>query len=53
LTKLAPALREIFASDESEFAKLFAGYMKAPPAANSKSSPVSEPARPANGETKK
>lgn len=53
LTKLAPALREIFASDESEFAKLFAGYMKAPPAANSKSSPVSEPPRPANGETKK
>jgi regulator of protease activity HflC (stomatin/prohibitin superfamily) len=30
LTKLAPALAEIFASDTSEFAKLFAGYMTPP-----------------------
>src|SRR5262249_19375826 len=27
ISKLAPALGEIFASDESDFAKLFAGYM--------------------------
>ena len=30
LTKLAPALREVFASDEGEFAKLFSGYMTPP-----------------------
>jgi regulator of protease activity HflC (stomatin/prohibitin superfamily) len=31
LSKLAPALAEIFASDTSDFAKLFAGYMTPPP----------------------
>ena len=31
LSKLAPALAEIFASDTSEFAKIFAGYMALPP----------------------
>jgi len=43
LTKLAPALSEIFASDTSEFAKLFAAYMAAP--ANKQA------AAPANGGT--
>jgi regulator of protease activity HflC (stomatin/prohibitin superfamily) len=32
LAKLAPALAEIFASDQSDFAKLFAGYMTPGPA---------------------
>ena len=31
LKKLAPALTEIFASDDSEFARLFATYLSAPP----------------------
>ena len=31
LTRLAPALKEIFASDTSDFAKLFASYMTQPP----------------------
>jgi regulator of protease activity HflC (stomatin/prohibitin superfamily) len=30
LERLAPALKEIFASDESEFAKLFSNYMTSP-----------------------
>jgi regulator of protease activity HflC (stomatin/prohibitin superfamily) len=30
LTRLSPALSEIFASDSSEFAKLFSGYMSLP-----------------------
>ncbi len=30
VTRLAPALTEIFASDTSDFAKLFSGYMTAP-----------------------
>jgi SPFH domain/Band 7 family protein len=30
MSKLAPALTEIFASDDSDFAKLFAGYMTPP-----------------------
>jgi len=30
LTRLAPSLREIFASDESDFAKIFSGYMNSP-----------------------
>jgi hypothetical protein len=38
LKQIAPALREIFASDESEFGRLFSGYMtpvpQTPPAAN-------------------
>jgi regulator of protease activity HflC (stomatin/prohibitin superfamily) len=32
LARLAPALKEIFASDTSDFARLFAGYMTPPPA---------------------
>jgi regulator of protease activity HflC (stomatin/prohibitin superfamily) len=40
LTKLGPALGEIFASDGSDFAKLFAGYM---------STPQAKPAGVANG----
>src|SRR5262249_27235457 len=38
LTRLAPSLREIFASDESEFAKIFSGYMTAPAGTLPKSS---------------
>jgi uncharacterized membrane protein YqiK len=30
VSRLAPALTEIFASDTSDFAKLFSGYMTAP-----------------------
>ena len=37
ISKLAPALKEIFSSDDSEFAKLFAGYMTPPPGAPQKS----------------
>ena len=46
LTKLAPALGEIFASDTSEFAKLFAAYLTPPskpgstPAATTAGAPV-------------
>jgi regulator of protease activity HflC (stomatin/prohibitin superfamily) len=39
LQKLAPALTEIFASDDSDFARLFAGYMSRP-------SPSEQPAEP-------
>lgn len=52
LTRLVPALREIFASDESEFAKIFAGYMTAPSNSTAKPSPVVEAPRPMNSETK-
>jgi hypothetical protein len=41
LQKLAPALTEIFASDDSDFARLFAGYMSRPTAAQA---PTDEPA---------
>jgi hypothetical protein len=34
MSKLAPALSEIFASDDSEFARLFATYMTQPPDTN-------------------
>lgn len=43
LQKLAPALTEIFASDDSEFARLFAGYMSRPvppPALKQESKPA-------------
>ena len=33
IARLAPSLSEIFASDDSEFAKLFSSYMTAPPTA--------------------
>jgi hypothetical protein len=38
LSKVGPALAEIFASDDSELAKLFATYMTPPPSAGSKPS---------------
>ena len=41
LQKLAPALTEIFASDDSDFARLFANYMSRPTAAER---PPTEPA---------
>ncbi|HEV3344758.1 MAG TPA: SPFH domain-containing protein [Pirellulales bacterium] len=47
LQKLAPALTEIFAGDESEFARLFAGYMSRPSDAQSSSDekvPATKPA---------
>jgi hypothetical protein len=54
LTRLAPSLREIFASDDSEFAKIFANYMTAPAAMPVKSTaPVAEGPRPANDASKK
>lgn len=43
LSRLVPALREIFASDESEFARLFAAYMTPLPAAVARpAGPVAE-----------
>jgi SPFH domain / Band 7 family len=54
LTRIVPALREIFASDDSEFAKLFAHYMTAPSGTSSKPmSPIADSPRPASGEIKK
>ena len=54
LTRIVPALREIFASDDSEFAKIFAHYMTAPPGAQSKPMlPIADSPRPASGEIKK
>ncbi|HEV3144643.1 MAG TPA: SPFH domain-containing protein, partial [Gemmataceae bacterium] len=36
LTRLAPSLREIFASDDSDFAKIFSAYMNAPASMSTK-----------------
>jgi hypothetical protein len=51
LSKLTPALSEIFASDDSEFARLFATYMTQPTGTNAKlpqaSSPTGSSAAPA------
>jgi regulator of protease activity HflC (stomatin/prohibitin superfamily) len=46
LTKVAPALTEIFASDDSDFAKLFAKYM-ASPSGQPATTPVGTPMPPA------
>jgi regulator of protease activity HflC (stomatin/prohibitin superfamily) len=46
LTKLAPVLSEIFASDDSDFAKLFAGYMTTPDKAIAPSKAVAAPSMP-------
>ncbi len=46
VSKLAPALSEIFASDTSEFAKIFAGYMTIPSEPTAK--PVIPPTANAN-----
>jgi len=49
IMRLAPSLREIFASDESEFAKIFANYMTPPVGTPSKTgSPVADGTRPGN-----
>jgi hypothetical protein len=50
LSRLAPALREIFISEDSDLAKLFASYMTAPVPPGKAGMPVAEapPARPAN-----
>ena len=43
ISKLAPSLKEIFSSDDSDFAKLFSGYMTPPAGAPQKSGvPVAE-----------
>jgi hypothetical protein len=42
LTRLAPALKEIFASDDSEFAKLISSYLTQPTAAPKAAAPVAE-----------
>ncbi|HEX7379193.1 MAG TPA: SPFH domain-containing protein [Pirellulales bacterium] len=44
LQKLAPALTEIFASDDSEFARLFAAYMSRPTQPKSQPAPPPQPA---------
>jgi hypothetical protein len=55
LTRLAPSLREIFASDESEFAKIFANLMTPPASpkttvdASKAGAPVAEGSHPPNG----
>lgn len=46
LQKLAPALTEIFAGDDSDFARLFSAYMSRPSAADE------QPAKPAQSTTK-
>jgi regulator of protease activity HflC (stomatin/prohibitin superfamily) len=46
LTKLAPVLSEIFASDDSDFAKLFAGYMTSPTAPSANKAPATGPSKP-------
>jgi regulator of protease activity HflC (stomatin/prohibitin superfamily) len=53
--QLAPALREIFASDDSEFSKLFSSYMTPAPGNPAKAPvPVSQATpSPANGQVKK
>ncbi len=40
VSRLAPALTEIFASDASDFAKLFSGYMTAPASGHSPKGPA-------------
>ena len=42
LSRLAPALKEIFASDDSEFARLISGYMTLPATAPKQALPVAE-----------
>jgi hypothetical protein len=42
LSRIAPALKEIFASDDSEFAKLISGYMTPPAAMPKPAIPVAE-----------
>ncbi|HEX7449868.1 MAG TPA: SPFH domain-containing protein [Pirellulales bacterium] len=57
LQKLAPALTEIFASDDSEFARLFAGYMTLPngkkPSPPPPDQPTPQPAAVAQSEEEK
>jgi len=54
LIHLSPALREIFASDDSDFAKLFSNYMSPPASTPAKTvGPVAEGPRPTNTTTKK
>ena len=54
LTRLAPALREIFASDTGELAKLFSGYMTLPPNHKAKATgPLAEMPLSANSGTRK
>jgi hypothetical protein len=45
LSRLAPALKEIFASDDSEFARLISGYMTLPATAPKQAMPVAEGAK--------
>ena len=43
ISKLAPSLKEIFSSDDSDFAKLFSGYMTPPNGTSPKTTfPVTE-----------
>ena len=54
LIHLGPALREIFASDHSDFAKLFSDYMTPPSSPPVKTTmPPADGRRPANGTAKK
>jgi uncharacterized membrane protein YqiK len=47
VSRLAPALTEIFASDTSDFAKIFSGYMTMPAGSSAKAVRPAEPATPA------
>ena len=50
ISKLAPSLTEIFASDDSDFAKLFSNYMTPPTSLPPKSTlPVTENVRGGSG----
>ncbi len=42
ISKLAPSLKEIFASDDSDFAKLFSGYMTPPTAPSREGGPAGD-----------
>jgi hypothetical protein len=50
LSKVGPALTEIFASDDSEFAKLFSTYMMPPHSPSSKSPAAAAAATPTKSE---
>jgi hypothetical protein len=49
MMRLAPALSEIFASDDSEFAKLFAQYMTQPPQPTAAAKPAAPATPPQSG----
>jgi regulator of protease activity HflC (stomatin/prohibitin superfamily) len=53
LKRLAPTLKEIFASDDSEFSKLFSAYLTPAPGNGKRPAPVAAASRPAEGRATK